>query len=69
MICEVANFPLTNNGVLGDVLQILFTWVLKHILYEVGFKKKIFFKFSTKLILEGKFRDNLFLFLRQYIWW
>lgn len=25
MICEVANFPLTNNGVLGDVLQILFT--------------------------------------------
>ncbi|XP_017882724.1 uncharacterized protein LOC108626520 [Ceratina calcarata] len=25
MICEVANYPLTSNGVLGDVLQILFT--------------------------------------------
>ncbi|XP_076237839.1 uncharacterized protein LOC143181348 [Calliopsis andreniformis] len=25
MICEVARHPLTNNGVLGDILQILFT--------------------------------------------
>ncbi|XP_017758848.1 PREDICTED: uncharacterized protein LOC108549822 [Eufriesea mexicana] len=25
MICEVANYPLTGNGVLGNVLQILFT--------------------------------------------
>ncbi|XP_043259041.1 uncharacterized protein LOC122401147 [Colletes gigas] len=25
MICEVANYPLSNNGVLGDILQILFT--------------------------------------------
>ncbi|XP_012151391.1 uncharacterized protein LOC105663919 [Megachile rotundata] len=25
MICEVANNPLTNNGVIGDVLQILLT--------------------------------------------
>ncbi|XP_076282893.1 uncharacterized protein LOC143210181 isoform X2 [Lasioglossum baleicum] len=25
MICETANEPLSNNGVLGDVLQILFT--------------------------------------------
>lgn len=25
MICEIANDPLTNNGVIGDVLQILFT--------------------------------------------
>ncbi|XP_050585706.1 uncharacterized protein LOC126919960 [Bombus affinis] len=25
MICEVTNYPLTSNGVLGEVLQILFT--------------------------------------------
>ncbi|XP_076621636.1 uncharacterized protein LOC143342039 [Colletes latitarsis] len=25
MICEVTNYPLSNNGVLGDILQILFT--------------------------------------------
>lgn len=25
MICEIASNPLTNNGVIGDVLQILFT--------------------------------------------
>ncbi|CAK9806968.1 hypothetical protein ANTPLA_LOCUS5102 [Anthophora plagiata] len=24
-ICEIANYPITNNGVLGNVLQILFT--------------------------------------------
>ncbi|XP_017794398.1 PREDICTED: uncharacterized protein LOC108575971 [Habropoda laboriosa] len=25
IICEIANYPVTNNGVLGEVLQILFT--------------------------------------------
>nr|XP_033338423.1 uncharacterized protein LOC117227367 isoform X1 [Megalopta genalis] len=30
MICETANEPLSNNGVLGDILQILFTLVHIH---------------------------------------